>query len=80
MVLRSTDLGILEGSSLSDCGRIFMLLSHSQLDICKVEALLVSQADGEMLLHPSVPALTSLHILSGVFFTNRSLFGKNLKP
>jgi hypothetical protein len=57
-----------------------MLLSHSQLDICKVEALLVSQADGEMLLHPSVPALTSLNIISGVFFTNCGLFGKDLKP
>ena len=57
-----------------------MLLSHSLLDISKVAALLVCQADGEMFLHPSVPALTSSHIIEGGFFTNRSLFGEDLKP
>lgn len=57
-----------------------MLLSHSLLDIRKVAALLVCQADGEMFLHPSVPALTSSHIIAGGFFTNHSLFGEDLKP
>lgn len=48
---------------------------------CKVEPLLLSQADGEMLLHPSVPAFTSLHIIEGgAGFTNCSLLGKALTP
>ena len=67
LVLRSTDRS---ARPLQRCnlGIIFVRLwqdlcasvSQSIRDFCKAEALLLSQADGEMLLHPSVPALTSL--------------------